>query len=96
MGTQPTREGEHLLLRAATVLIFLTILIVFMANDEESGWIFQLPASDKRIRTFGEASETKLPKRISVLVWNTYKQRDQAFAATYQRLAATSDLVLLQ
>ena len=55
-----------------------------------------IPSPNDIIQTFGIPSQSSLPKRINILVWNLHKGLNEAFSSDFMSLARQKDLVLAQ
>lgn len=55
-----------------------------------------VPKENEVLLTLGNPSQTSLPKRMSILVWNLHKGANDTFAADFTDLAHKKDLIIAQ
>lgn len=55
-----------------------------------------IPDLGKSLNTFGKITETELPPKLSILVWNLYKGQSKNFKNEYKRLSQNKTLILAQ
>lgn len=74
----------------------LAVALYSSATLAQLNYAHPVPSDKDVLLSLGRPSETSLPKRINILVWNLHKGANESFAKDFNDLAYKKDVIIAQ